>query len=96
MRTLATSLRICVRPEVGYWAGGVLAPGRRLVLLTPDAEAAEAGRQLLRVGFRDSRRVRRGASDAWRAAGFPVPRVIQISALNSGAVRARWRLTSWT
>jgi len=78
---LATALRIAFGPKIGYWAGWVLPAGSRVVLLTPDAaRAAEAGRQLLRVGFDTIDGYVPAPASAWRAAGFPVSRVTQISA----------------
>ena len=77
---VATSLRIAFGPKVGYWAGWVLAPASRIILLTPDrSRAVEAGRQLLRVGFETVEGYVAAPSDAWRAAGFPVSRITQIS-----------------
>jgi len=77
---LSTSLRIAFGPKIGYWAGWVLAAGSRLVLLTPDEKrAAEAGRQLLRVGFDTIEGYVAAPAAAWSAAGFPVSRVQQIS-----------------
>lgn len=77
---LSTSLRIAFGPKIGYWAGWVLGADSRIVLLTPDAgRAAEAGRQLLRVGFDAIEGYVAAPSSAWRALGFPVSRVTQIS-----------------
>ena len=77
---LATSLRIAFGPKIGYWAGWVLPAGSRILLLTPDpARAAEAGRQLLRVGFDIIEGYAGAPAAAWTAAGFSVSRITQIS-----------------
>lgn len=78
---LSASLRIAFGPKIGYWAGWVLPAGSRVLLLTPDpARAAEAGRQLLRVGFDTIEGYVAAPAAAWTAAGFAVSRVTQISA----------------
>jgi hydroxyacylglutathione hydrolase len=78
---IATALRIAFGPKIGYWAGWVLLERSRIVLLTPDpSRAAEAGRQLLRVGFDTIEGYVASPASAWQAAGFPVSRVTQISA----------------
>jgi len=77
---VATALRIAFGPKIGYWAGWVLPERSRIVLLTPDpSRAAEAGRQLLRVGFDTIEGCVASPASAWQAAGFPVARVTQIS-----------------
>lgn len=77
---LAASLRIAFGPKIGYWAGWVLPADSRIVLLTPDASrAAEAARQLLRVGFDRVLGYAGTPATAWRAAGFQVARITQIS-----------------
>lgn len=77
---IAAALRIAFGPKIGYWTGWVLPERSRIVLLTPDpARAAEAGRQLLRVGFDTIDGYVASPASAWRAAGFPVSRVTQIS-----------------
>lgn len=77
---IADALRIAFGPKIGYWAGWVLSERSRIVLLTPDpSRAAEAGRQLLRVGFDTIDGYVVSPASAWRAAGFPVSRVTQIS-----------------
>jgi len=77
---IATALRIAFGPKIGYWAGWVLPEGSRIVLLTPDSSrAAEAGRQLLRVGFDTIEGYVASPASEWQAAGFPVSRVTQIS-----------------
>jgi hydroxyacylglutathione hydrolase len=78
---IAKALRIAFGPKIGYWAGWVLPEHSRIVLLTPDpSRAAEAGRQLLRVGFDTIEGYVTSPANAWQAAGFPVARVTQISA----------------
>ena len=77
---IATALRIAFGPKIGYWAGWVLPERCRILLLTPDpSRAAEAGRQLLRVGFDTLDGFVASPASAWQAAGFPVSRVTQIS-----------------
>lgn len=77
---IATALRIAFGSKVGYWAGWVLPEGSRTVLLTPDpSRAAEAGRQLLRVGLDAIEGYVASPARAWQAAGFPVSQVTQIS-----------------
>jgi hydroxyacylglutathione hydrolase len=77
---IAASLRMAFGPKIGYWAGWVLPADARIVLLTDDqARAAEAGRQLLRVGFDDIEGYVAAPGSAWRAAGFPVLSITQIS-----------------
>ena len=77
---VAESLRIAYGSKIGYWAGWVVPADRRIVLLTDDASrATEAGRQLLRVGFDEIEGYTWAPASAWRAAGFPVSPVTQIS-----------------
>jgi hydroxyacylglutathione hydrolase len=77
---IATALRIAFGPKIGYWGGWVLPEHSRIVLLTPDpSRAAEAGRQLLRVGFDRIEGYVASPANAWHEAGFPVSRVTQIS-----------------
>ncbi|MFL6280661.1 MAG: rhodanese-like domain-containing protein [Vicinamibacterales bacterium] len=85
---VATSLRIAFGPKIGYWAAWVLSGSSRIVLLTPDpSRAAEAGRQLLRVGLETIEGYVAAQASAWRSAGFPVSRITQISA---GELRDRF------
>ena len=77
---LTTSLRIAFGSKVGYWAGWVLPAGCRIVLVTPDpARASEAARQLIRVGFDDVKGYVAAPAASWRAAGFSVSRIAQMS-----------------
>jgi hydroxyacylglutathione hydrolase len=58
----------------------VLPENARIVLLTDDpSRAAEAGRQLLRVGFDTIEGYVAAPGSAWRDAGFPVLSITQIS-----------------
>ena len=67
-------------PRIGYWAGWVLPEDSRIVLVAANArQAAEAGRQLLRVGFDGTEGYVEGGIDAWRAAGLPISRIPQIT-----------------
>ena len=68
-------------PRIGYWAGWVIAPNVPLLLLSGTAaQAAEAYRQLLRVGLDDVAGTIDGGFDAWRAAGGAVTSLPQITA----------------
>ena len=77
---IAASLRMAFGPKIGYWAGWVLPEDSRIVLLTDAApRAAEAGRQLLRVGFDNIGGFVAAPGSAWRDEGFPVLSITQIS-----------------
>ncbi|HVL68981.1 MAG TPA: rhodanese-like domain-containing protein [Vicinamibacterales bacterium] len=70
------ALNLAFGAKVGYWAGYVLPPDIHVVLLAPgDREAAEAARQLLRVGVSRIDGHVRGGFEAWRAAGLPTASV---------------------
>lgn len=76
---VTTALRIAFGPKIGYWSGWVLPADARLVILTDAASrAAEAGRQLLQVGFDQIEGYVAAPPGDWQAAGFPVSRVVQI------------------
>ena len=67
--------------SVGYWGGWVLSPDAPVVLVGASApEADEVGRQLLRVGLDHVDGFVDGGIDAWRAAGLPLTRILQVSA----------------
>jgi hydroxyacylglutathione hydrolase len=67
--------------RVGYWAGWIVPPGSRLVLLPNDPQqSGEISRQLLRVGFDDVAGCVAGGYEAWRDAGAPVSTLELISA----------------
>ena len=67
--------------RVGYGAGWIVPPATPLILLaSDDAQAEEANRQLLRVGFDDVVGYVAGGFDAWQAAGGRVSRVELIDA----------------
>jgi hydroxyacylglutathione hydrolase len=75
------ALNIGFGARVAYWAGWLVEPDERIVLVTGgDREALEVRRQLLRVGLDDVAGVVAGGFDGWRAAGLPTSRVEQISA----------------
>lgn len=77
---IAASLRMAFGSRIGYWAGWVLPENARIVLLTDSAaRAAEAGRQLLRVGFDRIEGYVAATGSAWRELGFPVLSITQIS-----------------
>jgi len=76
----AGAIHMAFGPKIGYWSGWVLPEGARIVLVAGNArEAAEAGRQLLRVGFDRIEGYIGGGIDAWRAAGLPISRMPQIT-----------------
>jgi hydroxyacylglutathione hydrolase len=75
------ALNIAFGPRIGYWAGWVVPGGARLVLLAGDpAQAAEAARQLVRVGFDDLAGYVNGGYAAWRDAGGQSSSIEQITA----------------
>jgi hydroxyacylglutathione hydrolase len=77
---IAASLRMAFGPRIGYWAGWVLPENARIVLLTDSgARAAEAGRQLFRVGFDRIEGYVAAPGSAWRDLGFPLLSITQIS-----------------
>ena len=64
------ALNVGFGPRIGYWAGWLLPPGVRVVLLASEpAQIEEATRQLFRVGVDDVAGYVAGGFDAWRAAG---------------------------
>jgi hydroxyacylglutathione hydrolase len=75
------AVHIAFGSKVGYWAGWVLPQDVPIVLLSesPD-EAAEAHRQLLRVGFEDVAGVVDGGIAAWRGANLDVSTVSRMTA----------------
>lgn len=76
----STALSMTFGPKVGYWAGWVVPDDTPVVLLASSAqEAAEAGRQLMRVGVDRIEGYIDGGFDAWRAAGLPTSALPQIS-----------------
>jgi hydroxyacylglutathione hydrolase len=69
----AGALHLAYGSKVGYWAGYVLpAEARVLLLAAHEHEAADAARQLLRIGVSRIDGYVNGGFDAWRAAGLPV------------------------
>jgi hydroxyacylglutathione hydrolase len=75
------ALNIAFGPKVGYWAGWVLPAGARIVLLASNpGEAAEAGRQLMRVGIDGVMGCVSGGASAWQAAGLPASHIPRVSA----------------
>lgn len=66
------ALNLAYGPKVGYWGGYVLPNDARVVLLAADArEAAEAGRQLIRIGVSRIDGHVAGGFEAWQKAGLP-------------------------
>ena len=80
------ALNLAHGPKAGYWAGWVLPADARVVLLAADErQAAETGRQLLRVGVSRIDGYISGGMRAWEAAGlstasFPTMTVDQFHA----------------
>ncbi len=68
-------------PRIGYWAGWIVPPAAPVVLLAghPD-QAADANRQLVRLGFDDVVGYVDGGFSAWCAAEGHVSHVERISA----------------
>jgi hydroxyacylglutathione hydrolase len=74
------ALSLTYGPKVGYWAGWILPDDARIVLLASnEREAAEAGRQLLRVGIDAVEGYVEGGLAAWRGAGLPISVIPQIT-----------------
>lgn len=66
--------------KVGYWAGWVLQPDARIIVVAPGAtEANDTARQLARVGIDHVQGYVDGGFEAWRAADLPVARITQMS-----------------
>ena len=66
------ALNLAIGPKVGYWAGYVLPPDAKIVLLGANHhEAAEAARQLMRIGVSRIDGALNGGFEAWRDAGLP-------------------------
>jgi rhodanese-related sulfurtransferase len=66
---------------VGFWAGWVIPPDQPLILLgVDDAQAREAGVQLLRVGLDRVIGTIEGGAAAWTRAGLPIATLEQVSA----------------
>jgi hydroxyacylglutathione hydrolase len=82
------AVNIAFGSRIGYWAGWVLPPETRIVLLPPtDKAIAEATRQLLRVGLDRAIGVLAGGVEAWQAEGLPVGTIEQVNALR---LMERW------
>jgi hydroxyacylglutathione hydrolase len=76
----AGAINIAFGSKVGYWAGWVLPGDPRIVLIgAAERDAAEAGRQLLRVGLDHVEGFVDGGVGAWRRAGLPLSRIPQIT-----------------
>jgi hydroxyacylglutathione hydrolase len=74
------SVSIPLSGQFASWAGAVLGLGSRLVLVadTPE-QVSEARVRLARVGSENVAGYLQGGIEGWRAAGFPVEQVMQIS-----------------
>jgi hydroxyacylglutathione hydrolase len=69
-------------PKLGYWAGWIIPADARVIFVTEDgaAHAADARRQLLRVGVDAAIGVVKGGFEGWRAASLPIARIEQVAA----------------
>jgi len=77
----AGAINIGFGPRVGYWAGWIVPAANPVVLLASDpGQAAEAYRQLLRVGFDEVVGYVSGSFESWQRADAPTARVEIISA----------------
>ena len=66
------ALNLAYGPKVGYWAGFVLPPDARVVMLAADErEAQDAARQLMRIGVSRIDGYLAGGMHAWDAAALP-------------------------
>lgn len=75
------ALNIAFGSKVGYWAGWVIPAGARIVLMASDgAEAAEAGRQLMRVGLDGVMGYIEGGAGAWQTARLPASHITVVTA----------------
>jgi hydroxyacylglutathione hydrolase len=74
------SVSIPLSGQFASWAGAVLGLGSRLVLVadTPE-QVSEARVRLARVGSENVAGYLQGGIEGWRAAGFPMERVTQIT-----------------
>jgi len=76
--------------KVGYWAGWVLPADARVVLLGADErQAADAARQLLRVGVSRIDGYISGGMDAWAAAGLAIGNYSTMTAAELHAAMSR-------
>jgi hydroxyacylglutathione hydrolase len=75
------ALNIAFGPRIGYWGGWLLPPDVPLLIVASTSDqAADAHRQLLRVGLEHVIGYLDGGFEAWRAAGGAVAQLPQISA----------------
>jgi hydroxyacylglutathione hydrolase len=75
------AINIAFGAKVGFWAGWVIPPDQPLILLAvDDAQAREAGVQLLRVGLDQVIGTIEGGAAAWTRAGLPIATLEQVSA----------------
>jgi hydroxyacylglutathione hydrolase len=75
------AINIGFGPRIGYWSGWILPPGTPLLLVAGLVDhAAEAHRQLLRVGLDDVAGYVAGGFESWRDAGGSVAQIQQITA----------------
>jgi hydroxyacylglutathione hydrolase len=77
---LTNAIHIAFGSKVGYWAGWVIEPGTRVILVVSDErQAAEVRRQLLRVGIDAVEGVLRGDPADWQADGLLIASTPQIT-----------------
>lgn len=75
------AINIAFGPRVGYWGGWILEPDLPLLLIAETVDqAAEAHRQLLRVGLETVIGYINGGFETWRAAGGTIAQIPQVSA----------------
>ena len=86
------ALNLAYGPKVGYWAGFVLQPDARVVLLaTDERQAQDAARQLMRIGVSRIDGYLVGGMHAWDAASLPTAGIALTTAqeLHTSIVRGR-------
>ncbi len=84
------ALNLAYGAKVGSWAGWVLPADARVVLLSADErQAADAARQLIRVGVSRIDGYINGGMKAWEAAGLPTASFATLTAQELQAAAAR-------
>jgi hydroxyacylglutathione hydrolase len=77
---VTNAIHIAFGSKVGYWAGWVIEPGTRVILVISDErQAVEVRRQLLRVGIDAVDGVLRGDRADWQADGLLISSTPQIT-----------------
>jgi hydroxyacylglutathione hydrolase len=77
------AINVAFGPKIGYWTGWIVPPDVPIVLMVDGGPrmAADARRQLLRVGLDSIAGYVQGGFDAWRVAALPVRQLPQISSV---------------